>query len=121
MTGERGPNEASQPERISDAIESLAAELAGLHRRDTGGVVEYALSGSVFAAREGEQVSFRLRPDVAAAALGTPGTVRSPRGSDWVTLAPGAVDAFVLDRVRAWFENAWRLAGESPEGRPRPH
>jgi len=65
-------------------------------------------------------VGFRMRPEIVEAALRTPDTVRSSRGSDWVTLQPKVVDGFTLDRALAWFESAWRLAAELPDDRPPP-
>src|SRR5271157_2823653 len=70
-------------------------------------------SSVLFATRENGWLNFRLRPEIAAAALRTPDTAVSSRGREWVSLAPAALDSFALDRATAWFEVAWRLAGES--------
>ena len=110
MTGERQPT-------LPGAIDELAAQLEGVRTRDTGTAIEYALDGRVFAAREGERVAFRLFPEIVDAALRTPDTARSSRGTDWVSLAPATVDGFAIDRARAWFESAWRLAGAGSEAR----
>jgi hypothetical protein len=105
----------------SAAIDRLAADLEGIHRRDSGRTAEFVRGGVVFAVREGARLSFRLRPEIVAAALGTPDTSRSDRGAEWIALESTAVDAFTLDRAEAWFETAWRLAGEAAERRPRVH
>jgi hypothetical protein len=102
----------------AEAIDRLAAELDEIERHEVGIAVEYARGGTVFAVREGLRVSLRLRPEVVEAALQTPDTARSHRGNDWIALQPRVVDGFALDRALAWFESAWRLAGELSEGRP---
>ena len=53
---------------------------------------------------------FRLRPDVASAAVRTPDVGASDRGPEWVTFSPPSLDRFALDRLTAWFEFAWRHA-----------
>ena len=116
MTDEHGPNGRSQMPNPAEAIDRLAAELGEIERHEVGIAVEYARRGAVFAVREGLRLSFRLRPEIAEAALRTPDTARSHRGNDWIALQPGVVDGFALDRALAWFESAWRLAGESSEG-----
>jgi hypothetical protein len=102
----------------TDAIDRLAAELDGIDRRESGGAVEFARARVVFAVREGAHLSFRMRPEIVAAALHTPGTTKSSRGPEWVTLASISADDYALDRATAWFEAAWRFAGEAAEPRP---
>jgi hypothetical protein len=46
------------------------------------------------------------------AALGTPGTSASERGTEWVVFAPPDLDRTAVDRVVAWFAAAWRHAAE---------
>jgi hypothetical protein len=103
----------------ASAIDRLSTELEGIGRRESGPAVEFVRRGIVFAVREGAALSFRLRPEIVLAALRTPDTSASPRGSEWVALESTADDAFTLDRVKAWFEAAWRLAGEVAEPPPR--
>jgi hypothetical protein len=67
--------------------------------------------GEVFAAASGDVADFLLDPDIAEAALRTPSTSVSPRGGDWVRLAPGEPSPMDADRARAWFLSAWRNAG----------
>jgi hypothetical protein len=81
-----------------------------------GQTVEYHQAGVVFARRDGSELSFRLRPEIVDAALRTPDTARSPLGAEWVVLTSTATDSFTLDRARAWFQTAWRLAVEGPAG-----
>jgi len=120
MTDGRGSNGRGHSPSPAEAIDRLAAELDEIERREAGIAVEYARGGAVFAIREGLRLSFRLRPEIAEAALRTPDTTRSHRGNDWIAIQPRVVDGFALDRALAWFESAWRLAGESSEGRLPP-
>jgi hypothetical protein len=111
----------SGPGRAEDqvaAIDRLARELEGIRRRESGPAVEFVRGGIVFAIRVGSGHCFRLRPEIVEAALRTPDTSPSERGAEWVELASTAADAFTLDRAKAWFETAWRLAGEVVERRP---
>jgi hypothetical protein len=119
VTDERQSSGLGRAEDQVAAIDRLAHELEGIGRRESGPAVEFVRGGIVFAVREGGGHSFRLRPEIVLAALQTPDTFPSERGAEWVALASTAADAFTLDRARAWFETAWRLAGEAVERRPR--
>lgn len=114
MTDERRPIDEASAEGASSAVERLAGELEGVRQFERGGAVEYDRAGVVFATRESGTLTFRLRPEIAEVALKTPGTGRSTRGSGWVALAATEGGAFTRDRAAAWFESAWRLAGEEP-------
>ena len=108
---------------LGDLLDRLAAEGAGIERREREGGVEYLRAGRLFAARQGREAHFRLRPEIVRAALTTPGTVASPRGREWVALTADRVDRFTKDRAQAWFELAWRDAakgGQSGRGTARP-
>ena len=96
---------------IADELEVAARELPGVERRGAAGSVEYLRKGQPFAIVEARTASFRLAPDVAAAALRTPGTAASPRGTDWVALDLSSPDRFTVDRARAWLVSASRIAG----------
>ena len=78
-----------------------------------GDGLELRLDGDAFAVISGGGLEFRLRPQVARAALRTPDTAPSSRGSGWVRFEPMLVDDFSRDRALAWLESAWRLADES--------
>jgi len=117
--GDVFPQEAPE-ESPAEAIDRLAAELDGVTRRSTGGSIEFVRESSVFAVQSGTRLEFRLRPEVAAAALRTPATSKSARGADWIALDTATRDQFTVDRTVAWFEMGWRVAGESA-GRPKPH
>ena len=77
------------------------------------GATAWKLEGIVFAVVRPGAAEYRLRREVAAAALKTPGVTPSPRGANWVTFAPPALDGFAVDRARAWRESAWRIADEA--------
>jgi hypothetical protein len=115
MTTELPPNDEAATESSAEAVDRLAGELEEVRRRDFGKAVEYDRAGIVFAAREAGRLSFRLRADIAEHALRTPETSKSGRGREWVTLGSEATDTFTVDRAAAWFESAWRLAGDLPE------
>ena len=99
----------------------LASELAALAAHDPEvrvrtalGVIEYAVRDVVFATVDGHGVSgsFRLRPEIAMAALRTGGVRRSERGPSWVTFEPAVWDRYALDRATAWFELGRKLAAQ---------
>jgi hypothetical protein len=72
---------------------------------------EYAHSGIAFAHRTGEEsIDLRLGPEIGEAALRTPDTHPSDRGHDWVSFSPKVWDELSVDRLRAWFRVAWKLA-----------
>ncbi len=97
---------------LAELLEDVADELGGVQRRDLHGATEFVRGGIAFAISEPGGAEFRLRPDVAKAALRTPSVKGSERGPEWVRFAPEAVDQFVLDRATAWFEFAWRQASQ---------
>jgi hypothetical protein len=98
---------------LSAAVAAAAAELPGVIRREHAETIEYELNDRPIAILEvvADEVSFRLSPAVAAAAIRTPDTEPSPRGPEWVALRPAVVDDHALDRAVAWLESAWRNAG----------
>ena len=77
---------------------------------DEVGAVTWSRRGRAFAAlsADGSIASFGLDPAVAAAAIRTPDTTDSPRGSGWVDFVPDELDDHAADRAEAWFESAHR-------------
>ena len=120
MTDQARPNGKASTENPAQAVERLAGELEGVRRRESGQTVEFDRGGVVFATRETGRLSFRLRAEIAEVALRTLETAPSARGPEWVALTAAGTDAFTVDRAAAWFESAWRLAGElaAPRGAP---
>lgn len=98
------PSKAS----LGDLLAELLDETPGVAVSATR---EYATNGVAFAHRTGEEtIDLRLGPEIGEAALRTPDTRPSSRGLDWVSFTPKAWDDMSVDRLRAWFRVAWRLA-----------
>jgi hypothetical protein len=95
---------------VEALIVAAAAELEGVDRQDRDGATEWSTGAIVFAAVNRNGAEFRLSPPVAAAALRTPDTQKSARGSDWVVFAPAELDRHAIDRAEAWLASAWRRA-----------
>jgi len=96
---------------LTTLIEELAAADPDVQRRLAAQGTEFVIGGTVFAGIQGDGASFRLRPEVAAAARGTPGVRPSSLGAAWVAFHPARWDRFALDRAVAWWQFARRLAG----------
>ncbi len=99
---------------LVDALAEAAAATDAVERRDAAGGSEWLVGGRPFAAVSHDAAEFRLPRTIARAALGTPDTGASARGSEWVSFAPRELDRFALDRAVAWFASALRHA--SPTG-----
>ena len=94
---------------LGDVIADLIDELGDI---ETPADREYAHGGVVFATRPSEHVvELRLGDEIGEAAMRTPSTSPSTRGPDWVRFAPTEWDDFAFDRLEAWFQVAWRMAG----------
>jgi len=76
------------------------------------GEIAWSRGADLFATLRGDgsAAEFKLDSAVAAAAVRTPDTVPSPRGSGWVLFRPTTLDAHGADRAAAWFVSACRLA-----------
>jgi hypothetical protein len=103
------------------ALEALLAGRAALLEGAAvaalpGGGVELRLDGRPFALVEGGRAAFRLRPEVAAAALRTPDVSPVEQGDGWVWFAPPALDELARDRALAWLDHGWRRANEESTG-----
>jgi hypothetical protein len=95
---------------LRELLEDTAGDLADVESVEVGAGLEWRRGGRPFGALVGDMAEFRLDPLVAAAALRTPDTSPSPRGSDWVRFAPAELDDHAADRAEAWFGSAWRRA-----------
>ncbi len=105
---------------LVDLLADLAEEFSDVEERPVPGGIEYVTHERAFVRLTGATAHFRLRPEVAAAAIRTPAAAASPLGPDWVTFSPGPLDQYALDRAQAWFELGHRLAAEVP-GRAKRH
>jgi hypothetical protein len=95
---------------LETVIATAVADLEDVVREPTAAGSEWSTRGIVFSAIEGNRGEFRLAPAVVAAALRTPDTAASTRGSDWVAFAPAELDRHAIDRASAWVASAWRRA-----------
>ena len=95
---------------LRDALDEALADLEEVEQAEAGAGVEWRRGGRPFAALVGDAAEFRLDPMVAMAALRTPDTVASKRGTDWVRFSPAIVDGHAVDRAQAWLASAWRRA-----------
>lgn len=102
---------------LAGRIEQAASTLEGIERTADESGVEYAIAGVAFAAVGKGRASFRLRPDVAEAALHTPGVRTLDRGPGWIELVPAELDRFTVDRAISWFASAARYAAEDARAR----
>ncbi len=103
-------------DELASRIEQAAASVDGVERVADASGIRYLLGETEFAVVASGRAAFRLRPDVADAALRTPGVRTVDRGPGWVELAPGTLDRFAIDRATSWFAAAARFAAE---GDPR--
>jgi hypothetical protein len=99
---------------LADVLDTAAEDLGGVTRIPVAAGAEYALGRVTFAEVAGDVCAFRLKPDIAAATMKTPGTRPSRRGPEWVEFHPGPEpDQYALDRLTSWFEMAFRLAARN--------
>ncbi|MFI5254106.1 MAG: hypothetical protein ACHQ15_01415 [Candidatus Limnocylindrales bacterium] len=92
------------------AVIDEAAGAVGATRRARGEEADYEIDGVIVAGLGPSGAEFRVGPEVAAAALGTPDTFASGRGPGWVGFRPRTLDRFALDRIAAWLGLAARLS-----------
>ena len=98
---------------LGEVLAEAAEGFGGVNTDTVHGLTTWAAGPAVFATHAGDRAEFRLDPVVAAAALRTPDTALSPRGSDWITFAPPILDDHAVDRAEAWFLSAHRRAAAS--------
>lgn len=97
--------------------ECLAAAAAGLpgvtSTAEPDGGTTWSRAGRPFAtlSADGSTAEFGLDPAIAAAAVRTPDTAESGRGSGWVTFSPRVVDDHAADRAVAWLASGHRRLG----------
>jgi hypothetical protein len=114
--GPGGPDPATEPVAdlsLDDIFAAAAEDLADVTRESAGGGATWSTGGRAFASLTGSTAEFRLDPLVAGAAVRTPDTRPSERGSDWVRFSPGALDDGAVDRAEAWFLSAYRRAART--------
>lgn len=97
-------------ESLDERVGLVLEDLPGVTRRRDGEVVLLATRERVFAVLGPDLLEVALDPPVAAAALRTPDTRPSPRGTGWIAFTPRAADRFALDRAEAWLRLGHRRA-----------
>lgn len=104
---------------LAHLLSELAAELAAsdaaaagpaVQATEADGTITWSRRDRAFAVGGPLGVEIRLDPAIAAAAARTPDAAPSPRGPEWVRFNPRELDGHAIDRVRAWFELAYRRA-----------
>jgi hypothetical protein len=95
---------------LAEVLAAAAEDLDGVTATTEGSITTWSASGRRFAVLDGEWAEFHLAAPIARAALRTPDAAASPRGPDWVSFAPAALDDTAIDRAEAWFLSAHRLA-----------
>lgn len=98
---------------VGALMSRLTAELGEVATATSGAAIEFRRGSLAFAVLRDGQVSLRLRPDIAEAALRTPGTSMSTRGADWIEFQPNPSDQQDIDRLQAWLTIGWRTAQRS--------
>jgi hypothetical protein len=93
-------------------LEELAASEAGITAAPVDGTTTWSRASRAFAAASGRGFEACLGREIAAAAMRTPDAGPSARGPEWVRFNPRELDVHAVDRVTAWFELAYRRAGE---------
>jgi hypothetical protein len=101
-------------------LEAIAAGLPDVEALVTDDTTVYGTNGTDFAVVRDDEATFRLRSDVARAALGTPDTAPGAEGRDWVRFRPEMLTSNELDRAEAWFVIAHRFASQPVPARRRP-
>jgi hypothetical protein len=101
---------------VIPSLEVLLEELVSSEDDITATPVDasttWSRAGHAFLAAAANGVEFRLERAIAAAATRTPDAGPSPRGPEWVRFNPRELDGHAVDRVTAWFDLAYRLAGD---------
>jgi acyl dehydratase len=95
---------------LADILAASAEELEGIATGVDGGSTTWSAASRVFATLTGDRAEFHLDPLVVRAALRTPDTAPSSRGSEWIAFSPAVLDDPAVDRAEAWFLSAHRLA-----------
>ena len=98
---------------LRELLTTAAAGLDGVtSTASPEGDIAWSRGAELFAVlrEDGGTAEFRLDVAVAAAAVRTPDTAPSARGSGWVLFRPATLDGHAADRASAWFAFAHRRA-----------
>jgi hypothetical protein len=100
--------------KLAELLETEADELDGVDDAVLpDGTRAWSRTGRPFAtvSADGTVAEFALDPAVSSAAIRTPDTGPSARGTGWVRFAPADLDDHAADRATAWFASAHRRSG----------
>jgi hypothetical protein len=115
------PDDDALEPTLADLLDDLASEFPDVERREGPEGVDFLVGALQFARLTGVAAQFRLRPEIAEAAIRTPAVTASTLGREWVMFGPKGLDQYSLDRAQSWFELGHRLAAEAAGGRPKRH
>ena len=96
---------------LADVLAAAADDLPDVTDATDGGTTIWCVGDRAFAVLTDGLAEFLLDPLVARAALRTPDTSASLRGTAWVSFRPTTLDDGAVDRAEAWFLAAHRRAG----------
>ena len=95
---------------LADVLGAAADGLPDVADATDGGATIWRVGDRPFAVLTDDVAEFLLDPLVASAALRTPDTSASLRGTAWVSFRPATLDDGAVDRAEAWFLSAHRRA-----------
>lgn len=108
-------------ERLGDLVLRLAGRLPDATASSESGapgagppvrITTWSRAGVAFAVLRPGAIEVRLDEAIATAAVRTPDVAPSPRGREWVRFSPRTLDGHAIDRLNAWFDLAYRRAGD---------
>jgi len=100
----------TDPAELLAALRDAAAAGEDSPETASNGETSWVRAGTRFAVLRGATVELRIGSVIASAALRTPDTSHSQRGTDWIAFTPPDLDGPALDRLGAWFAAARRRA-----------
>ncbi len=111
MTDEEDTAGRDVPDDLLEVLDAVAAMLNPVALREVHeGVLRWSVNGQGIVTWSRGSVSFRVGPDIGAAAMNTPDAAQSTLGRDWVAFSPVNLDSHARDRIGAWFAAAHRRA-----------
>ena len=90
----------------------VASELDEVSSSPDGDTLTYRRGSVTFAHVSRSTLEVRLPADIGEVALRTPDTTTAD-AAGWVRFTPSDAERHVTDRATAWFQTAWRHAGDN--------
>lgn len=111
MTDVGGDSITDRAAALAEALEDVAGSLDPRPSRGpSDGATVWSVGGTPIVRLSAASASFRVGPEIGAAARNTPDAADSPLGRDWVAFSPPMLDGHARDRLVAWFGAAHRRA-----------